>query len=133
LAQLGNAAELLASRLSAAGIHAGDAVAIWGENRPQWLVAFWGCVLAGGVVVPVDAHASIDLLRRIVDIARVRALFAGDDPDVTDLARTVPVWRLRDIEWPSSPTASGYVRVVRRTRLRKSSSRRERLAIRKAW
>ncbi len=32
-------------RLHAAGLRKGDAVVFFSENRPEWIVAFWGCLL----------------------------------------------------------------------------------------
>ena len=52
--EVGEAARRLAARLHAAGLAKGDAVILWGENRPEWIVAFWACLLRGIVVVPVD-------------------------------------------------------------------------------
>ena len=56
--ELANAARAFASRLTIAGIRADDKVVIWSENRPEWLVALWGCLLARVVLVPVDYRAS---------------------------------------------------------------------------
>src|SRR5262245_3305986 len=51
--------------LDSAGIRKGDRVLIWGENRPEWVIAFWGCMARGATVVPVDFRFSIDLVLRI--------------------------------------------------------------------
>ena len=45
--EVGAAARRLAGRLHAAGLTKGDAVVLWGENRPEWIVAFWACLLRG--------------------------------------------------------------------------------------
>jgi len=50
------------ARLTAAGIGPGDKILIYSENRPEWLVAFWGCLLRGVVVVPIDYRASLDFV-----------------------------------------------------------------------
>jgi len=44
----------MASFLAAAGVAPGDRVLIWGPNHPSWVIAFWGIVARGAVVVPVD-------------------------------------------------------------------------------
>ena len=44
-AQVGRAARAFAARLAEAGGHKGDTVVFWSENRPEWVVAFWGCLL----------------------------------------------------------------------------------------
>lgn len=40
--------------LASRGIGKGDKVLIWGPNSPWWVVAFWGCIARGALVVPVD-------------------------------------------------------------------------------
>ena len=47
-AEVAGAAEAFARTLAAHGIGLDDKVVIWGENRPEWIVAFWGTVLRGG-------------------------------------------------------------------------------------
>lgn len=64
--ELRAAAERFARRLTEAGLTAGDRLLIWSDSRPEWVAAFWGCVLVGIAVIPVDASASPDLVDRIV-------------------------------------------------------------------
>ena len=45
-------ARAFAARLHAEGIVQGQHVVIWAENRPVWVVALWGCLLRGVVLVP---------------------------------------------------------------------------------
>jgi long-chain acyl-CoA synthetase len=40
--------------LLAAGLVKGDRVALWAENRPEWMAVWLGAAIAGLVVVPVD-------------------------------------------------------------------------------
>ena len=56
------------ARLHALGLRKGDKVVFWSENRPEWIVAFWGCLLGGIVVVPIDYRASPDFLARVAAI-----------------------------------------------------------------
>ncbi len=51
---------------------------IWSENRPEWLVALWGCLLARVVLVPVDYRASADLVTRIAGIVQAKAVLVGE-------------------------------------------------------
>ena len=55
-------ARSFAARLHAEGITRGQHVVIWSENRPEWIVALWGCLLRGAVLVPIDYRASADFL-----------------------------------------------------------------------
>src|SRR5207302_4336501 len=43
--EVGRAARGFAARLAAAGVGKNDKVVFWSENRPEWIVAFWGCLL----------------------------------------------------------------------------------------
>ena len=59
-ADIAAAAGAFAARLRGAGITSGQSVVVWGENRAEWIVAMWGCILEGVVLVPVDYRASAD-------------------------------------------------------------------------
>ena len=47
------------------GIGKGERVMLWGENSAEWVAAFFGCVLGGVVVVPMDDGASTDFASRV--------------------------------------------------------------------
>jgi len=97
------AARWLASRLDAIGLQKGDKVVFWSENRPEWIVAFWGCLLRGVIVVPIDYRASPDFLARVAAIVSARLILIGQDlPPFTPPA-AVPVWKLHELEWPREP------------------------------
>jgi long-chain acyl-CoA synthetase len=66
---------------------------VWGENRPEWIVALWGCLLRGVVLVPIDYRASTDFLQRVARIVDARAVLVGDavpEPAGVD----APIWKL---------------------------------------
>ncbi|MGC2111708.1 MAG: AMP-binding protein [Candidatus Korobacteraceae bacterium] len=56
-----------ARELEARNIQQGDKVLIWGENCAEWVVAFFGSLLRGAVVVPIDKIAAADFGRRIAE------------------------------------------------------------------
>ena len=92
------AARAFAGRLRAAGIVKGQAVAIWSENRPEWIVALWGCLLEGVVLVPIDYRASAAFLLRVADIvwrARSSSATSSTPADVQSPERAV--WPLTDL------------------------------------
>ena len=107
-----DAARVFAARLELAGHRKGDSVLFWGENRPEWVAAFWGCVLRGAIVVPVDYRASADLLLRVQAIAKAKLLLVGDE--VAAPAVDVPVWRLASVEWRTPVASYGRARLERR-------------------
>jgi long-chain acyl-CoA synthetase len=88
------AARGFAARLAEAGIGKGEKVVFWGENRPEWIVCYWGCVIAGVVVVPIDYRASAEFLRKVAAIVTARAIIIGDDVAPIDTA-----WKFGEVEW----------------------------------
>jgi long-chain acyl-CoA synthetase len=54
VAELSRAVGSAACLLHAQGVRAGDRVLLLGPGGPEWVVAFFGIALAGGVVVPLD-------------------------------------------------------------------------------
>src|SRR6476659_9112539 len=97
------AARAFAERLRAEGIVKGQAVAVWGENRAEWIIALWGCLLEGVVLVPIDYRASADFLERVATIVDARAVLAGDAVDRGSLGSARPVWHLSELREPVAP------------------------------
>ncbi len=99
-AEVARAARGCAARLHALGIRKGDKIVFWSENRPEWIVAFWGCLLNGIIVVPIDYRASPDFLARVTRIVAARLILVGQDvPAMDHSAGGVPVWKLQDLDW----------------------------------
>ena len=88
-------ARAFATRLREAGITKGERVIFWGENRPEWVVALWGCILAGVVAVPVDFRSSSAIVERIATIVSAKALLIGDELQAPS-GLACPAWPLRD-------------------------------------
>jgi long-chain acyl-CoA synthetase len=63
--QLATVAMRLAHDLKQRGVCTGDRVLIWGPNCAEWIAAFWGCLLRGAVVVPIDQGATFDFAARV--------------------------------------------------------------------
>jgi long-chain acyl-CoA synthetase len=64
----GKVAELafrFARELEARNIGKGERVMIWGDNCPEWVAVFLGCMLRGAVAVPMDKIAAPDFARRV--------------------------------------------------------------------
>jgi long-chain acyl-CoA synthetase len=99
-ADVARGARGFAARLTTLGLHKGDTVNFFSENRPEWVMGFWGCLLAGIIVVPIDYRASPDFLARVARIVKARLVLVGQDvPSVSDIA-DVEIWRLPDLDWP---------------------------------
>ena len=94
-----------AARLAASGLGAGDKLIVWGENRPEWIIAFWGCLLRGVVVVPIDYRTSAQFLRDVARLVGARILLAGDEVTApSDLQ--LEVWRLSALQDEAARSAS---------------------------
>ncbi len=57
----------------------GDRVALFMQNCPQWLMAYYGALRAGGVVVPVNPMYKADELLHILDDADVRVVVCAPE------------------------------------------------------
>ncbi len=88
--------------LRAAGIRKHDKVVFWGENRPEWVMAFWGCVLEGVIVVPLDYRASVDLFKRVMNIVKARAIVVGDEVVLPTLNESIKIWNFAELVSPNS-------------------------------
>jgi long-chain acyl-CoA synthetase len=90
------AARGFAARLQQEGLAKGDAVLIWSENRPEWVVAFWGCLLAGAVAVPIDYRSSAEFAARVRGIVGATLVLVGDEVPAHASPRS---WRLASLDW----------------------------------
>ena len=95
--EVGRRSKAFAAFLNEIGIHKGQRILIWSENRPEWLIALWGAILAGVVVVPIDYRASTDLVKRIAGIVEAKALLTGQDVDPGDASNMLKVLTLEDV------------------------------------
>jgi long-chain acyl-CoA synthetase len=74
-ARYGEECRRVARGLLAAGLVTGDRVALWAENRPEWMAVWMGALIAGLVIVPVDFLVSEQECLNIINITRARAFF----------------------------------------------------------
>src|ERR1700694_435286 len=63
--QVAETAFQFARELQKRGIEKGDRVLIWGPNSAEWVASFFGCVLWGAIVVPMDDVAASDFALRV--------------------------------------------------------------------
>jgi long-chain acyl-CoA synthetase len=86
-----------AGRLQRDGFSAGDKIVLYGENRPEWVIAFWGCLLAGAVVVPVDFRSAPEFVQRVCGITNARLVLAGAEVQRPKLDGGVPSLELSEL------------------------------------
>ncbi|MBE0712723.1 MAG: long-chain fatty acid--CoA ligase [Candidatus Aminicenantes bacterium] len=73
----------------ALGLKPGDRVALLSENRPEWVMADFAALTAGGVTVPIYASLLPDQVRYIVDDSAAKIVVCSD----RDLLRKVEAVR----------------------------------------
>ncbi len=78
--QLWDAAARVAGGLRAAGVARGDRAAIRLGNGVDWVLAFFGTVLAGAIVVPVNTRFTEDEARYVVDDSGATYVFQPGAP-----------------------------------------------------
>jgi len=114
--EAGRAARAFAARLHEAGLRKNDTVVFFSENRPEWIVAFWGCLLRGIIVVPIDYRSTPDFLARVTRIVRARVVLVGQDvpPLESDhIGPSAVVWKLSTIDWEAATGPLDPVAITR--------------------
>src|SRR6266850_3556449 len=76
---VGRAARGFAARLAEAGLARGDKVVFWGENRPEWIACYWGCLICGIIVVPIDYRSAAEFVATVRALVDARLLLVGDE------------------------------------------------------
>ena len=110
---VGRAARGFAARLAGRGLRKGDKVLVWGENRPEWIVCYWGCLLLGVVVVPIDYRSSPAFASRVRGVVDASVVMVGDEVQpFGDAFAGAEIWRLAELDW----NADGPVPQVEITR-----------------
>lgn len=73
-AQLVERVRVAAGACAELGVHKGDRVAIWAPNSVEWIVAAFGLLTAGGVLVPVNTRYRADEAHDIVTRSGAKAV-----------------------------------------------------------
>src|SRR6266436_3596974 len=94
--QIAKTAFRLARELEARRIAKGDRVLLWARNSPEWVSAFFGCLLRGVIVVPLDLQSEPGLVKRVE--AQGKAQLALCDATTSGLVeQTLPVIELDEL------------------------------------
>jgi long-chain acyl-CoA synthetase len=76
-ARIAGQANCVARELESRGIGKGDAILLWGENSPEWIAAFFGCLLRGAVIVPIDHGSTAEFAARVAREVNAKLIFRG--------------------------------------------------------
>jgi len=98
--EIADRARAFAARLREVAIGHDDKVILYGENRPEWIIALWGCLLEGVIAVPIDYRSSPEFVERIKNIVAARMVLTGEETGMYDgpapVASTEPVTITKD-------------------------------------
>ena len=84
--QTARTAYQFARELEARGIEKGDRVLLWAKNSPEWVAAFFGCLLRGVIVVPLDVQSDPTFVAKVQQQAQAKlAVCDAETPSLTYL------------------------------------------------
>ena len=88
----------VAALLQSRGIGKGDRVILWGPNAPHWVLAFFGCLRIGAVLVPLDLRSTPDFVQQVISkTAPVLAFISRVTPQ-EGVRLEVPALLFEDLE-----------------------------------
>lgn len=96
-----------ARELEARGIGKGDRVLVQAENSPEYVVAFFGSLLRGAVVVPLDRQSAPDFVARVQQQVTAKLMLSDEaiiKPSETNLPH-LSLTNLSEVVAPHSPTS----------------------------
>src|SRR5438105_5405925 len=113
--QIAKTAFRLARELEARRIAKGDRVLLWARNSPEWVSAFFGCLLRGVIVVPLDRQSEPGFVKRVQEQVEPK-LALCDTATSALVAKSLPVIELDELDSqiahhsskPYSTTDIGY-------------------------
>ena len=74
--QIGELAAGWAALLAEQNVVKGDRVLLWAENSAHWVAAFYGCLLRGAIVVPLDTGSDRGFAVRVQQQVEAKVLLA---------------------------------------------------------
>lgn len=82
-------AQKVATLLEQNGVKKGDSVLICAPNSPFWGIVYWGCLLKGAVVVPLNIQSTKEIIEPIIAQTKARIIFdySGFKPRFEKLVR----------------------------------------------
>jgi len=80
------------------GLEKGDRAIIWSHNCPEWVTAFFGCLRAGVVVVPLDVRSAPDFVGRIVEKTEPKIAFVSRQTSQGLASTGLPALPIEDLE-----------------------------------
>ena len=88
----------VASMLQQRGLKKGDQAVLWGPNCPQWVLAFFGCIRAGVVLVPLDVRSAPDYVERVLSRTEAAVAFTSRFTPKGDVDLGIPEIAFEELE-----------------------------------
>lgn len=101
--QLAQLAGRFSAELARRGIAPGERVVLWTENSSDWIGVFFGCVLRGVLVVPLDAAGSASFAQNVIREVSPR-LIVTDPEHGGSLATELPLLHVAELHRILPPT-----------------------------
>ena len=87
-----------ATLLQRRGLKKGDQAIIWGPNSPHWVIAFFGAIRAGVVLIPLDLRSAPDYVARVISRTEPRIAFTSRLTPKDGVALGVPEITFEELE-----------------------------------
>lgn len=75
----------------------GDKVIIRGQNRPEWIIAYLGCLMAGTVAVPLDVGSGYDFYRRVKNKVKAKLVIYSGSKDKSFGLKSIGMKELKEV------------------------------------
>ena len=88
----------VATLLQSRGIGKGDRVVLWGPNAPHWVLAYFGCLRIGAVVVPLDLRSTADFAQQVTSKTSPVLAFVSRVTPLDGVNLEIPTLLFEDLE-----------------------------------
>ena len=88
----------VATLLQRRGLNKGDQAILWGPNSPHWVLAFFGCLRAGVVLIPLDLRSAPDYVSRVISRTEPKLAFTSRFTPKGDVDLGVPEISFEELE-----------------------------------
>lgn len=99
-----------AQRLASMSVGRGSRVILWGDNCPEWVIAYFSASCAGATVVPVDRQWRPDDIARIAEFVDAKAALVSDHladalrQALQSVGLSIPILTFRQLTQPDDGT-----------------------------
>ena len=96
--ELWEASGRVAAFLQRKGIAKGDRVVIWAPNRPEWVLALFGCLRLGAIAVPFDIRSAPEFVAAVLGQTEPKFAFVSQFTPENAEIEALPHLNIEDLE-----------------------------------